>query len=293
MNNTYYYYKNSLEKRRKAKKIGIRCAIIGVIIVFLILTFNTALQVTTYDIYTKKVTSPVKIALLTDLHSEYYGEEQQDLVSAIDAQKPDIVLYGGDIADDKLPNENTQILLEEIGAKYPSFYVTGNHEIWTKQPVRIKEMFKNNGVTVLDGRCTMVTVNKQRINICGVDDPEIGKYDFERQLDACADILDPNIYTLLLTHRPEYNNAYLQKDWDLILSGHTHGGQWRIPFTNIGAFADGQGFFPKYSGGIYDFESENTKMIVGRGLVKTTRGMPRIFNRPEVVIVNLLPEKFE
>ena len=87
-----------------------------------------ALKVVPYSLHADNITNPIRIALITDLHSCDYGENQQDLLNALDAQSPDLVLLGGDIFDDDLPDDNTIAFLQGISGRYPSYYVTGNHE---------------------------------------------------------------------------------------------------------------------------------------------------------------------
>ena len=92
-------------------------------------------------------------------------------------------------------------------------------------------------------------------------------------------------FSVLLFHRPENPEEYASLGFDLVLSGHAHGGQWRIPGILNGIYAPHQGFFPKYAGGRY--EIENTVMIVSRGLAKESNAVPRIFNRPEIVVIDI------
>ena len=95
-------------------------------------------------------------------------------------------------------------------------------------------------------------------------------------------------YRILLAHRPEAIDEYRQMDFDLILSGHAHGGQWRIPGWINGVYAPGQGFFPRYAGGVYPLD--DLVMIVSRGLSNNT-WVPRIFNPPELVMIELTARK--
>lgn len=125
----------------------------------------------------------------------------------------------------------------------------------------------------------------QRITVCGVDDPLIGLPAFNKQLEA-LDGLDSKVYTVLLSHRPEFVNEYEKYNFDLVLTGHTHGGMWRLPFVMNGLYAVGQGWLPHYAGGKYDLG--NTTMIIGRGLTKFFK-VPRIFNPPELVVVDIEP----
>ena len=93
---------------------------------------------------------------------------------------------------------------------------------------------------------------------------------------------------VLLAHRPENIKCYLQYPFDLIVSGHAHGGQWRIPGLLNGLYAPHQGLFPRYAGGRYDFDGAT--FLVSRGLARESTRVPRIFNRPELVIVDILPK---
>ncbi|MDO4733224.1 MAG: metallophosphoesterase, partial [Bacillota bacterium] len=91
--------------------------------------------------------------------------------------------------------------------------------------------------------------------------------------------------SILLSHRPECTAFYESSGFDLELSGHAHGGQLRIPGLLNGLYAPNQGFFPKYAGGLYQLGK--TSLLVSRGLCKSR--LPRVFNRPELAIIELLP----
>lgn len=274
------------------KKIKKRKIISLIIIVFFVIVsifaFNTDLVVQYYTISTDKVSKNVRIAFIADLHSCYYGENQITLVELINKQKPDIILFGGDIVDDVMPDTNTKILLDNISKLYPCYYVTGNHEYWSGNISNIKKMFKDYGVIVLEGESSKITLNSQKINICGIDDYSVKLKEFTRQLENTRKNRDQSLFTLLLAHRPEEIDRYLKYDYDLILSGHAHGGQWRIPFLLNGLIAPNQGLFPKYAGG--DFYFDNTAFIISRGLAKETTIVPRIFNPPELVIIDIAPK---
>lgn len=278
-------------KKKPAKKL-ILPIICFIIIAFLLSAFDVRLKIVEYTITPDKITNPIRIALVTDLHSCKYGNGQKTLINAIEKQKPDIVLLGGDIFDDKIPDENTELFLAGIAGKYPCYYVTGNHEYWSRRVDEMLDTLRKYNVTILDGKSETVEVNNQKISISGIDDPDANLYTgkgegFYAQLDEISQIKDDSLFTILLAHRPSYVNKYLDYNFDLVLSGHAHGGQWRIPFLLNGVFAPDEGFLPKYAGGQYDFP--NGKMIVSRGLARESTRVPRIFNRPELVIVNLEP----
>ena len=280
-----------------AKKIIIAIIILLILAfaVYAILGYNDKLTVQQYSIATGgKLENPVRIALITDLHSCKYGEGQQELIDAINAQNPDLVAFAGDLFDDDIPDDNTEYLLQGIAKNYPCYYVTGNHEFWSgTESFDVKmSILKKYNVTILSGEAEKAAVNGSFINICGADDPDQGgKHTdnlepFTAQLEAAKESAPGNYYTVLLSHRPEQLELYAEYGFDLVLSGHAHGGQWRIPGVLNGLFAPDQGLFPQYAGGVY--QKSGTTMIVSRGLAKETTFIPRLFNPPELVIVDLI-----
>lgn len=266
------------------------------ILILLLSAFDTRLKIRHYTVSSEKIREPVRIVLVTDLHSCKYGEEEEKLIAAIKEQKPDLILLGGDICDDKIPNDNTEALLKGIAALYPCYYVTGNHEYWSNQIDEILELFRSYSVTILSGNSDTIEIRGQALNVCGISDPDIVKYTdsptgAREQFQALEHVPDNGLYTILLAHRPEWMDIYGEYDFDLVLSGHAHGGQWRLPGLINGVFAPDQGMFPKYAGGKY--EVNGVTMIVSRGLARESTSVPRIFNRPELVVVDLVPGEAE
>lgn len=285
-----------------SKRSSRRSCLVPLVIFFLLLAllgygFSEALRTVVYTIPTAKVTSPIRLVLLTDLHSCYYGEKQEKLLSAIDKAKPDLVCLVGDIFDDEASHQGTIDLLDGLADRYPCFYVTGNHEHWSEEVWVLKALMISYGVTVLAGDAvSFSTDDGQTLLLTGIDDPT-GFYDkgtpgvpepdswlgqLAMVAEAAAGSTD---FTLLLSHRPEKVAEYTASPFDLVLAGHAHGGQVRIPFLVNGLFAPNQGYFPDYAGGLYALD--DTTMIVSRGLCKNE--MPRVFNRPEVVVVDIVP----
>lgn len=265
----------------KKLKYGIPIAVVFIIIII----YSMSLKVVDYNLITNKVNGNIKIALVTDLHSCNYGENQYKLIDVIKSQEPDIVLLGGDIVDDVIPRKKSIEFLERVSSMYPCYYVSGNHEFWSNDIDGIKNIISGYGINILEGDTDILNINGNDINICGIDDPEVGESIFYEQLKNCNVQSNNGNYTVLLTHRPELIDKYNEYNFDLILSGHAHGGQWRIPFILNGLIAPNQGLFPKYAGGLYKFEDNN--MIVSRGLARESTIIPRIFNRPELVIIDI------
>jgi hypothetical protein len=256
--------------------------------VFLLISVDHNLEVNHYIFETEKLEKPIRVAVIADLHSRLYGKEQQELITAINEQKPDIIAMVGDIADDRTPHIGTIKLLEGIADRYPCFYVVGNHEVRNGRGASIKEMFRSYGVVVLDGKNAVVEINGQLLNICGTDDLRIGMTRWERQLEAAFDEIDDSLFTLFLLHRPERFRQVSNYSFDLLLAGHAHGGQWRLPNILDGLYSPQQGLFPKYTSGFYTYGGRT--MLVSRGLALNTI-VPRIYNPPELVILDIIPER--
>ena len=228
----------------------------------------------------------VRCVLVTDLHSCYYGKNQKNLIERIDKENPDIIFLGGDIFDDKIDDDNAVIFLEEISKKYKCFYVSGNHEYWSERCDEMKDKVRSLGITVLEGDCETIEINGKTIDVCGVDDPtRLTNSQFKEQLNKAYAKTSEDHYKILLTHRPEQTDFYALYDYDLILSGHAHAGQIRIPFINIGLYAPNQGLFSKYTSGIYTLEN-GSRLIVSRGLARESTPAPRFFNHPEIVVID-------
>lgn len=261
-----------------------------IILAVLLLICDPRLKTVHYTLESPKVEKPIKMALLTDLHGSWYGKEQRELIRAIDKEAPDVVLWGGDIFDDNVSYEKSEETLAILTKKYDCYYVTGNHEFWSNDIDNILEIIRSYGVTVLSGEVKTIEIKGQKINICGVDDPAydmyvIGSPSILQQLEQMKEQRDNTYYSILLSHRPEYYDQYSRYQYDLTLCGHAHGGQWRIPGILNGVFAPDQGLFPQYAGGLYEYEGGN--MVVSRGLDRWGIKLPRVFNRPELVMVEV------
>lgn len=248
---------------------------------------DSQLTVREYTIESGKVDGPVRLALLTDLHCCYYGEGQRELLDAVAAQQPDLVVLSGDIVDDetRMPEERALATVEALAEQWPVYYVTGNHEFWSGRVDEIKAELRQCGAVILEGESALVTAAGQTIQICGVDDPNVGERAWQAQLETVTAALEEDVFSVLLTHRPERVEDYTGRGFDLVLAGHAHGGQWRLPGLINGLIAPNQGIFPQYAGGEYDLEG--TTLIVSRGLARESTRVPRFYNPPELVIIEL------
>ena len=250
---------------------------------------DSGLAVRHYAVASGKIAAPVHLAVLSDLHSCDYGEGQGELVDAVAAQSPHLVLLCGDMVDDDpaLPEEKALEAVSALSARWPVYYVTGNHEFWSGRAGEIKEKLRAAGAVVLEGDCVPVTAAGQELLIAGVDDPAAGEEEWATQLDRAAAGLDGEHFSILLTHRPERGEDNAAHGFDLALAGHAHGGQWRVPGLVNGLIAPDQGLFPKYAGGAYQIG--DATLIVSRGLARESTRIPRLYNPPELAVVDLLP----
>lgn len=279
------------KKQRKAGNLKLRLIVLAVFLLILIPGLYCRLRIVSYSFESPLISSPVRIALVTDLHSCRYGKDEKNLIDAIDGQHPDIILLGGDIFDDKLSNDNTEAFIRGISGRYPVYYVTGNHEYWS-DPDKYREqmaILDRYGIVRLQGQADRIEINGNIITLAGVSDPD-GFYMSEAgaldgQLTDVSSGLSDDTYNILLSHRPELFEEYLPLGFDLVLTGHAHGGQWRIPGFINGVFAPNQGLFPEYAGGLYS--EDDMTMVVSRGLARESTLVPRLYNRPELVIIDI------
>lgn len=252
-----------------------------------VFAIDSRLKTVHYTVENEHAKTPFRIALITDLHScTYGGEDRSDLMEAVRAQNPDAVLFGGDIFDDNMPREAAATALKALGAEYDCYYISGNHEVRTGELEKIKDTVRSCGVTVLEGEAAAEV--STGVYIYGFDDLKAYENFYEQRLhieETLYKNASEDAFNILLIHRPEYIEQYAEMDFDLVLCGHAHGGQWRIPGVLNGLYAPGQGLFPEYAGGLY--EVGDTTLIVSRGLAKESTWVPRIFNRPELVIIDI------
>lgn len=230
------------------------------------------------------------IAQVSDLHNAEMGDNNEMLIQKLEKCQPDIIAITGDLIDcNKTQKQIALDFAEKAVEIAPCYYVTGNHEAIVNDFDDFKQDLIKLGVIVLDDSTTTIEQKGQIITICGVNDPSFQKENSlnepENNLDNKLKLLkcEDDSFTILLSHRPEFFDVYVDNDVDLVLTGHAHGGQFRLPVVG-GVFAPGQGLFPEYDSGV--FTEDNTTMVVSRGIGNSVFPI-RINNRPEIVIVEL------
>lgn len=269
------------------RKQFITLAVFSTLLAAVPIVCNENLSCTHYTVKTGKVSSPVRIAFLSDVHNTLYGKGMRELISAVDSFSPDIVIFGGDLFDRSWEEYNSRHLAKKLAEKYPCFYALGNHEFKYGAQNYVRKGVPKLGIKLLtlEDNYSDITVNGNDLRIIGMD----GIF-FEDQYKRASDAVTDDRFDLLIYHYPEHFPKLSDKGFDLILSGHAHGGQIRLPLIlPNGVFSPGEGFFPYYTGGVYN--ENGSKMIVSRGLQRCRRDLiiPRVFNRPEIVFITLEP----
>ncbi len=217
----------------------------------------------------------LKIVHLSDLHGKRFGRRNSRLIKKVMKEKPDFIAVTGDIIH-LYTSGNKEVALEAVSSLKevaPLLYIAGNHEMRNKGYRLFRKEVAEAGGIVLDD-CA--------VEICGIT--VVGLNGASLRNDKIEKITPSVSPKILLAHEPQFFIKYAAAGYDLILCGHAHGGQWRIPFTKIGLFAPGQGKFPKYTAGVH--ENGKSKMIISRGLGNSEFPL-RLFNRPEIITIEI------
>lgn len=261
--------------------------IIFIVVVYIFLYINNNWLVTTEHVHeSDKIPASFdgfRITQVTDLHDATFGENQSRLVEKVRATNPDAIFITGDIVDSRRYDlENSLQAVRQFVKIADVYYVIGNHEVALNLTDEIYATLTEIGVHVLPNDAVLLERNGEQIVIAGVEDPLMGR-DVEETMDEALENMDIDLFTVLLSHRPEQFDAYVKKEIDLVMTGHAHGGQIRLPFIG-GLMAPAQGMLPKYTAGV--FEEQQTKMVVNRGLGNSLFPY-RIFNLPEIYVIQL------
>ena len=270
------------------------CILAGILLVLIVWTAwgNTALERNTYTISSRELPDAFdgyRIAQVSDLHNAEFGEGNERLLDMLREAEPDMIAITGDLIDSRKTNIVVALAFAKEAVKIaPCYYVSGNHEARVSEYQDLKTGLEEAGVTVLDDAQVKIETSGESITVIGVNDPSFHA-DYltddaaviDRKLSELA-AEDPG-FTILLSHRPELFDTYVAHDMDLVLTGHAHGGQFRLPLIG-GLIAPNQGLFPKYDAGLYS--EGDTNMIVSRGIGNSIIPV-RFNNRPEVVLIEL------
>lgn len=255
---------------------------------------NNGVGITNYNYTNSKIPKGFdgyKIVQISDLHNKDFNGILSEKIRKVN---PDIIVITGDLID----RRNTQIdiaieFIEEINRIAPIYYVSGNHEQLFAEYNTLQEELKSLNVQIIDNSYIELNEGTYEIGLMGIADPAIQQDEHTYLWSDDTQYIKNNLkkltedintdFNILLSHRPEQFSIYQKSGVDLIFSGHAHGGQIRLPIIG-GLVAPGQGLFPKHTSGIHS--DGETSMVVSRGLGNSIFPL-RIFNRPEIIVVNL------
>lgn len=254
---------------------------------------NTALMISRVTVKDEGIPAAFdgfRIAQVSDLHNAEFGEGNARLLDMLRNAAPDIIVITGDLVDANRTDIPLALHFASEAVKIaPVYYVTGNHEGALRSYGTLREGLEQAGVTVLKNAVTALERGGESVKLIGLDDVNFA---FREELSSGPGaLLEEKLnalgtgggFSIVLAHRPEYIDYYAAAGAGLVLSGHAHGGQFRLPFIG-GLIAPGQGLFPKYDAGLY--RSGGTQMVVSRGLGNSVIPL-RVNNRPEIVLVTL------
>ncbi len=247
-------------------------------------------RITHYEVYSNNVPLDFHgftILHISDLHDATFGKSQKNLLRIIASAKPSIVVFTGDLIERRC-EENSQglVLMKELTKRYPLYYVTGNHEesLTYEEFQSLMKDLQDVNVKILMNEGSILTRNSSRLLLVGLRDAlATPAADYTEIIENVLAQQKKDVFTILLAHRPEFFTQYANAGVDVVLSGHTHGGQIRFPCVG-GIYAPNQGFFPRYIEGKY--QEKQTTMFVNRGLGATVLPF-RLFNPPDISIVHL------
>lgn len=284
-------------KKQKYIKLAVTLSIVIVIILFCNFQ-NKHLETTHYTYEAEQLGADLegyRIVQISDLHNAKFGKDNQKLVDRIRECEPDMIVLTGDLVDSNHTNVDRAVqFVDEIVKICPVYYVTGNHEYWLEASEYDELMsgLTGAGAVILDDQVVEISRGDAKIRLVGLGDRSLSDgtlgtllNDQAGQKEETADNENSGEkeLTVVLAHEPQYLARYASAGVDLVLSGHAHGGQFRLPFVG-GIVAPDQGFLPEYTAG--EYYMNGTEMIVSRGLGNSVIPV-RLFNYPEIVCVEL------
>ncbi len=241
---------------------------------------NNNIEKTFYRIGKKSADKTAfRIVQVSDLHGKEFGKNNAVLLDEIERLSPDLIAVTGDIIWGYEPNfESAAVFLRKAGFIAPVVFVTGNHEEGYSGDKLdgLLETFSDSGVKVLDNESVFFEKNGKKIKIGGVSEKNLIAGNIDKD--------ESEYFSVLLAHIPHFCEFYEESGYDMVLTGHAHGGQIRMPFSKMPLVAPNQGLFPKYTEGSYT--AGKTRVFVSRGLGRSV--MPqRIFNKPELCVYDI------
>lgn len=262
-------------------------ALIAVAAAFLIKDSREDLEISRYEVNSKKLPESFdgfKIVQLSDLHGAEFGEDGMELVDKVGSLEPDMIALTGDFVTDEGDLAAVEKLAARLVKLCPVYFVSGNHEFGSGLAVKVRNILERAGVKYLSNEYLTISRGEDEILLGGVEDPlayadMLSPDELAQKMNDAA----PDAFKILLGHRNYWMTEYPELPVDLIFCGHAHGGLIRIPGVG-GLIGTDRRLFPDFDAG--QFNNGRYTLIVSRGLGNSV-SIPRIFNRPEIVCVEL------
>ena len=282
-------------KKRRRKRALISLVILALLIATILVALWSGITVSRYTVSLPglpKAFEDYRIVVISDMHCQSFGENQEDLIAKIHSLDPDMIAFTGDMLDKTiLDPQATQVLCEAFEGIVPMYAVLGNHDLWISSgdTKALTDVYASHGVTLLRGEAVPLTIGNDTVYLHGADDPAHWGNDTVGFLEENPPPVSPvdHAVNILLYHRANAFPALNSLGFDLIIASHMHGGQVRIPFIG-GLVSPTRELFPDYTAGY--FSENNTQMVVSRGLGNSV-SVPRVFNPPELVLITLRGEQ--
>lgn len=262
-------------------------ALIAAAAAFLIKDSRDDLEISRYEVKSQKLPESFdgfKIVQLSDLHGAEFGEDGMELVEKVKELEPDMIALTGDFVTDEGDLAAVEKLVARLTELCPVYFISGNHEFGSGLAVKVRNILERAGVKYLSNEYLTISRGEDEILLGGVEDPlayadMLSPDELAQKMNDAA----PDAFKILLGHRNYWMTEYPELPVDLIFCGHAHGGLIRIPGVG-GLIGTDRRLFPDFDAGEYN--NGRYTLIVSRGLGNSVP-IPRIFNRPEIVCVEL------
>lgn len=262
-------------------------ALIAAAAAFLIKDSRDDLEISRYEVKSQKLPESFdgfKIVQLSDLHGAEFGEDGMELVDKVGSLEPDMIALTGDFVTDEGDLAAVEKLAARLVKLCPVYFISGNHEFGSGLAVKVRNILERAGVKYLSNEYLTISRGEDEILLGGVEDPlayadMLSPDELAQKMNDAA----PDAFKILLGHRNYWMTEYPELPVDLIFCGHAHGGLIRIPGVG-GLIGTDRRLFPDFDAG--QFNNGRYTLIVSRGLGNSV-SIPRVFNRPEIVCVEL------
>lgn len=291
---------NAVKKLKKWKIFLIAVLCLAALVGAEIYRSARCLTVSHYEVQSKKVQEQIRIVQLTDLHNAEFGDGNEQLLALVAEQKPDLILFTGDLVTGYVKETGTAMdLVEQLTQIAPVYVSIGNHEQMHQSNFGsdLVGMLEYRGATVLEYEYEDIEVNGQPLRIGGISGFGLAEIYLEtgearqRECDFLKEFQDTSSCTLLMAHIPAgwlESRGLEEWDVDLVFSGHVHGGQTVLPLIG-GVYGPDMGFFPGRLEGLFKSEDGEKTLVLSSGLGNSS-AVPRFNNPPQVLVLDILPK---